>query len=158
LRHFLYLPIQYQPNKPLAMFNTKESKAASSEINGTNQIMVGTTITGDVVCDGNIRIDGILNGNLSAKGKVVIGPNGVIDGELNCQNADISGTVKAKVTVAELLTLKSTAKLNGDISTNKLSIEPGANFSGACSMGGIVKDFAKHGAGSEKRNAQEKLA
>ncbi len=152
------MPILYNPNKPLAMFNAKESKAASSESTGTNQIMAGTTITGDVVCDGNIRIDGILNGNLVAKGKVVIGPNGVIEGELNCQNADISGTVKAKVTVAELLSLKATSKLNGDISTNKLSIEPGANFSGACSMGGIVKDFAKHGAGAEKRAAQEKMA
>lgn len=140
------------------MFNAKESKSAPADSTGTNQIMAGTTITGDVVCDGNIRIDGILNGNLVAKGKVVIGPNGVIEGELNCQNADISGTVKAKVTVAELLSLKATSKLNGDISTNKLSIEPGANFTGACSMGGIVKDFATHGAVSEKRAVQEKMA
>jgi cytoskeletal protein CcmA (bactofilin family) len=152
------LPFEDNHTKPLDMFNAKDSKSTSIESNGTNQIMAGTTITGDVVCDGNIRIDGVLNGNLSAKGKVVIGPNGVIDGELNCQNADISGTVKAKVTVAELLSLKATAKLNGDISTNKLSIEPGANFSGACSMGGIVKDFTKHGAGAEKRTAQEKMA
>ena len=141
------------------MFNAKDSKSAGSlEMSGTNQIMSGTTISGDIICDGNIRIDGTLNGNLSAKGKVVIGPNGIIDGELNCQNADISGTVKAKVTVAELLSLKATAKLTGDISTNKLSIEPGANFSGACSMGGIVKDFTKHGNNAEKRSAQEKLA
>jgi cytoskeletal protein CcmA (bactofilin family) len=141
------------------MFNAKSSQnQASNEVAGTNQIMSGTTLTGDVVCDGNIRIDGNLKGNLVAKGKVVIGPNGNIDGELNCQNADISGTVKGRVTVQELLTLKATAKLNGDISANKLAIEPGANFSGACSMGGIVKDFAKHGSGNEKRAAQEKLA
>lgn len=140
------------------MFNAKDSKSAGSmDVSGTNQIMTGTTITGDIVCDGNIRIDGTLSGNLSAKGKVVIGPNGIIDGELNCQNADISGTVKAKVTVAELLTLKATAKLTGDISTNKLSIEPGANFSGACSMGGIVKDFTKHG-NQEARASKEKMA
>jgi cytoskeletal protein CcmA (bactofilin family) len=141
------------------MFNSKEGKLSDSlSVSGTNQILSGTTITGDIVCDGNIRIDGTLNGNLIAKGKVVIGPSGCIDGELNCQNADISGTVKAKVTVAEQLTLKATAKLNGDISTNKLAIEPGANFSGACSMGGIVKDFAKHGAQKENRPLQEKTA
>jgi cytoskeletal protein CcmA (bactofilin family) len=140
------------------MFNSKNDKSLNGlEVSGTNQIMAGTTINGDVVCDGNIRIDGILKGNLQAKGKVVIGQSGVVDGELNCQNADISGTVKAKVTVAELLTLKATAKLSGDISTSKLAIEPGANFSGACSMGGIVKDFSKHGAQSEKR-PQEKMA
>jgi cytoskeletal protein CcmA (bactofilin family) len=140
------------------MFNSKNDKSANGlEVSGTNQIMAGTTVNGDVVCDGNIRIDGILNGNLQAKGKVVIGPSGVVEGEINCQNADISGSVKAKVVVAELLTLKATAKLSGDISTSKLAIEPGANFSGACSMGGIVKDFSKHGTQSEKR-PQEKMA
>ncbi len=141
------------------MFNSKDSKSSDTlSVSGTNQILSGTMITGDIICDGNIRIDGTLKGNLQAKGKVVIGPSGLIDGELNCQNADISGTVKAKVTVSEQLTLKATAKLSGDISTNKLAIEPGANFTGACSMGGIVKDFTKHGAQSEKRPLQEKTA
>ncbi len=139
------------------MFNSKDSKSTETGISGTNQIMSGTTLTGDVVCDGNIRIDGTLKGNLVAKGKVVIGASGIVDGEINCQNADISGTVKAKVTVSELLSLKASAKLSGDISTNKLAIEPGANFSGACSMGGIVKEFSKHGS-SEKSEAKEKTA
>lgn len=138
------------------MFNSKESKSTESGISGTNQIMAGTTLTGDVICDGNIRIDGSLKGNLVAKGKVVIGESGFVDGEINCQNADISGTVKAKVTVSELLSLKSSAKLSGDISTNKLAIEPGATFTGACSMGGIVKEMSKHG--SEKSEAKEKTA
>lgn len=140
------------------MFNSKDSKTKDSSVSGTNQIMSGTTLTGDVVCDGNIRIDGTLHGNLVAKGKVVVGPSGIVDGEINCQNADISGSVRAKVTVAELLTLKSTAKLTGDISTNKLAIEPGANFSGACSMGGIVKEFSKHGSNAEKDQRKEKTA
>lgn len=142
------------------MFKGKDIKTATSaDGSGTNQVLFGTTINGDIVCDGNIRIDGILNGSLHAKGKVVIGPSGVIEGEVNCQNADISGTVKAKVTVAELLSLKATAKLSGDISTNKLAIEPGANFTGGCSMGGIVKDFTKHGSQSEKQQpVAEKMA
>jgi cytoskeletal protein CcmA (bactofilin family) len=138
------------------MFNSKESKSTELGNSGTNQIMAGTTLTGDVACDGNIRIDGTLKGNLVAKGKVVIGPSGIVDGEINCQNADISGTVKARVTVSELLSLKASAKLTGDISTNKLAIEPGANFTGACSMGGIVKEFAKHGV--EKAEVKEKSA
>jgi cytoskeletal protein CcmA (bactofilin family) len=138
------------------MFNSKDTKSTDTGGTGTNQIMSGTTLTGDVVCDGNIRIDGTLKGNLLAKGKVVIGASGIVDGEINCQNADISGTVKAKVTVSELLSLKASAKLSGDISTNKLAIEPGANFTGACSMGGIVKEFSKHG--SEKSESKEKTA
>lgn len=142
------------------MFNGKEIRSGhSGESSGTNQILSGTTITGDIATEGNIRIDGVLKGSLVAKGKLVVGATGVIEGEINCQNADISGTVKAKVTVADSLTLKSTAKLSGDISTNKLSIEPGANFSGACSMGGIVKDFGRIGAPAEKQKSPaEKMA
>lgn len=143
------------------MFAGKDFKNnSSSEPSGTNQILSGTTITGDIACDGNIRIDGTLKGSLVVKGKVVVGASGVIDGELKCHSADISGTVRAKITVAEFLTLKSTSKITGDISTNKLSIEPGANFSGACSMGGIVKDLSKHGAtvAEKQKNIGEKLA
>ena len=58
--------------------------------------------------------------------------------ELECQNADFSGTIKAKVTVEQLLSLKATAKFNGDVITNKISIEPGAKFTGTCNMDGGV--------------------
>jgi len=99
-----------------------------------NLIGTGTVINGDVKSNGDIRIDGTLIGSLDSKGKVVVGPTGNIDGEITCQNADISGNIKAQITVAELITLKSTAKLTGDLVTNKLAIEPGANFSGSCNM------------------------
>ncbi len=103
-----------------------------------NIIRKGTLIKGDVTCSGDIRIDGTLNGNLSSEGKVVVGPNGVIEGEIVCRNADISGTIKARLTVKELLQLKSSANIIGDINTNKLSIEPGATFTGSCNMGTVV--------------------
>ncbi len=111
--------------------------------NGTviNMIGVGTIITGDVNSNGDLRIDGTLKGSVSTEGKVVLGKNGVIEGDVVCNNADIAGEIKAKITVSQLLTLKSTAKLKGDIITNKLSIEPGAVFSGSCSMGAVIKDI-----------------
>ena len=111
--------------------------------NGTviNMIGVGTTITGDVNSNGDLRIDGTLKGSVATEGKVVLGKNGVIEGDVVCNNADIAGEIKAKITVSQLLTLKSTAKLKGDIITNKLSIEPGAVFSGSCSMGAVIKDI-----------------
>ena len=67
-----------------------------------------------------------------------------------CKDADIAGVLKAKISVSQLLSLKSSAKLNGDIITNKLSIEPGASFTGSCSMGAVIKDI-KDGGKSEKR-------
>jgi cytoskeletal protein CcmA (bactofilin family) len=68
------------------------------------------------------------------KGKIVVGPTGKIEGDIQCQNADFSGEVRATVKVSELLTLKETAKYSGDITTGKLAIEPGAQFSGTCTM------------------------
>ena len=111
--------------------------------NGTviNMIGVGTIITGDINSNGDLRIDGTLKGSVATEGKVVLGKNGVVEGDVVCNNADIAGEIKAKITVSQLLTLKSTAKLKGDIITNKLSIEPGAVFSGSCSMGAVIKDI-----------------
>lgn len=105
-----------------------------------NTIVTGTIIKGDVTASGDFRIDGTLIGSIKCKGKVVVGETGTIEGELECQNADFSGNIKAKVTVEQLLSLKATAKFNGDVITNKLSIEPGAKFTGSCSMdGGLNK-------------------
>ena len=78
---------------------------------------------------------------LKTEGKVVLGKEGVVEGDVVCQNADISGIIKAKITVSNLLSLKETAKLNGDIVTNKLSIEPGAEFTGSCSMGAVIREI-----------------
>ncbi|HBS85433.1 MAG: hypothetical protein A2W91_16625 [Bacteroidetes bacterium GWF2_38_335] len=111
------------------------AKNLPNETTEVNIILTGTTITGDINCEGNIRIDGNLTGNLNAKGKLVIGQSGSIKGEVTCRNCDISGKLEGKIVIHELLSLKSTAKLTGEIkNTNKISIEPGAVFSGTCNM------------------------
>jgi len=99
-----------------------------------NLIGTGTEITGDVICNGDIRIDGTLNGNLRTKGKVVIGDTGRAKGEVTCKNADISGKVEGKIIISELISLKPSSLITGDIVTNRLSIEPGARFTGNCNM------------------------
>ena len=124
----------------MAMFNNNP-KTTPSETPSVNLIGAGTTITGDVNCNGDIRIDGSLIGNLNAKGKVIIGSSGKVEGNINCQNSDLFGQIKGNIQVQELLSLKASANITGDISTNKLSIEPGANFTGNCSMGALVKDI-----------------
>ena len=138
------------------MFNKAMARENASEAPSVNLIGAGTVIQGDIKTNGDIRIDGTLTGSISVKGKLVIGVSGSVEGEIICQNADISGTVKAKVTVAELLSFKASAKLSGDIVTNKIAIEPGAVFSGSCSMGGVIKDIK--GERSEKSKFAEKTA
>ena len=110
------------------------AKILETENNVINQIGVGTEIVGDVSTNGDIRIDGVLTGNLKTKGKVVIGETGSIKGEISCKNSVVEGSVDGKISVSELLTLKATSLLKGDINTRKLAIEPGAKFTGHCNM------------------------
>lgn len=104
---------------------------------GINIISEGTLIKGDISASGDIRIDGELVGNINAKGRLVIGPQGKVDGEVNCNNIEISGYIKGKISVSELLTMKSSAQIFGDIVAGKLSVEPGSIFTGSCSMGDL---------------------
>ncbi len=99
-----------------------------------NLLGTGTSVKGNIISAGDIRIDGTLIGSIQSKGKVVVGPTGIVEGEIICQNADMSGNIKAHITVTELLTLKSTSRLVGDVKTSKLAIEPGAMFTGSCKM------------------------
>ena len=124
------------------MFTNKNETMKKTETKAAvNMIGAGTIITGEIVSKGDIRIDGTLKGSVNTEGRVVLGREGMIEGDVICKDADISGTINAKITVSQLLSLKTTAKLNGDIITNKLSIEPGAAFSGSCSMGAVIKDL-----------------
>jgi cytoskeletal protein CcmA (bactofilin family) len=75
-------------------------------------------------------------GNISAKGRLVIGPKGRIEGQIICNNIEISGYIKGKVTASELLNMTSTSQIIGDIIAGKLSVEPGSLFSGTCVMNG----------------------
>lgn len=110
------------------------AKILETENNVINQIGTGTEITGDVITNSDIRFDGTLVGNLKTKGKVVIGETGSIKGIIECKNSVLEGKLEGKITVTELLTLKSTCVLTGDIITRRLAIEPGAKFSGNCTM------------------------
>lgn len=99
-----------------------------------NMLATGSKIKGDFSSDSDFRIDGRFEGNISCKGKVIIGTNGVLLGNLTCTNAEIMGTTEGTLTISEMLSLKSTAKVKGDIKTKILMIEPKALFCGTCDM------------------------
>jgi cytoskeletal protein CcmA (bactofilin family) len=138
------------------MFVNNMGKNNQMELPSHNQIGTGTNIEGDIKSNGDVRIDGILTGTIQTKGRLVVGATGSIEGSIHCQNALIEGSIKGKITVSELLSLKATAKLTGDIVTNKLAIEPGATFTGSCNMGAVIKDI-KQGERTESR-PEEKAA
>jgi len=124
------------------MFTSKEEKRVAEEIsNSSNTIGKGTYLEGNVETYGNIRIEGKVTGNIKSKSKVALGRGSQVQGNIMSQNADIEGEVKGKLEVAELLVLKATAVINGDIVTGKLVVEPGAIFNGTCKMGATIKEI-----------------
>jgi cytoskeletal protein CcmA (bactofilin family) len=120
------------------MFNQKSKSDGSSESpagsGGASIIAAGTTLKGDISSNGDIRIDGTLQGNIYCTAKVVIGANGVIEGDISGQQADIMGKVSGTIKVKELLQLKGGSQVTGNIYSSKLQIEPTANFNGQCHM------------------------
>jgi cytoskeletal protein CcmA (bactofilin family) len=121
------------------------AKMIEQENNTINLIGAGTDIKGDIESTGDIRIDGTLKGNLRTRGKVVIGNTGLIKGEVVCKNSDVEGKVEGKINVQELLSLKATSSILGDISARRLAIEPGAKFTGNCNMSSesVTKDVGQ---------------
>ena len=118
--------------------NKKASDDRSSirrdSVNALNLIGQGTKITGNMTCQGDVRVDGELTGNIVAYSRIVIGPTGIVYGDIVCENADISGKIEGTIRVKELLNLKESATINGDLTTQKLVAEAGAVFNGRCSM------------------------
>ena len=106
-----------------------------NEINGQpNKIEASTRIIGEIKSNANFRIDGYLKGSITTSGKVVIGKEGVIEGNIKCLNADIEGKFNGKIEASEILNLKSTAVIEGEVQISKLIVEAGANFNAKCSM------------------------
>jgi len=137
----------------------KKTKDVADGNQASNRILAGTNIEGEVSSKGDIRVDGSLKGNINISGKLVIGENGTVEGEIKCAYATVSGKLKGTIDVTELLALEATAMVNGEVTTGKLSVEPGAKFTGSCNMGGAVrqvKDEEKEGA--SEAEAQRKLA
>jgi len=85
-----------------------------------------TKIVGDIVSKADFRIDGVVEGNITTTGKVVVGASGKISGKLNCSNADVSGSISGHIQISETLSLMSESYIQGDITTAKLSVEEGA--------------------------------
>jgi cytoskeletal protein CcmA (bactofilin family) len=121
----------------MSLFNKKSSVEQDlAASNQSNIIGKGTSITGDIESAGNLRIDGKLKGNIKCKSKVALGEGSVVEGNIVAQNAEIQGEVLGIIDVSDVLILKNTAKVSGDIRTVRLVIEDGAQFIGNCKMGG----------------------
>ena len=130
------------------MFNDK--KENQNPIGERNIIARNTSLVGDINSDGDFRVDGKIEGTIKTSGRVVIGKDGLVSGTIECNHADIEGSFSGKLIVNEILSLKSTADISGDVIMGKLSVEPGASFNATCSMKGSVKVLKNKGEETKK--------
>ncbi|SHF99174.1 Polymer-forming protein [Flavobacterium segetis] len=117
----------------------KKKKPYTELLGKTNRIVEGTVIKGDIISKADFRLDGELIGNFKTTGKLVIGPAGNVIGDIICNNLDIEGKFSGNIQVAELLNVKATASIKGEVTVGKLSVEPGADFSATCIMNTSIK-------------------
>ncbi len=110
------------------------SKNFETENRLPNIIGNGTKFVGDIETNGDLRVDGVIEGNVRSQGKFVLGGSGSVKGNIKCASAEISGSFEGKMEVSELLSLKASSYFKGEMHVNKLSIEPGAKFIGSCVM------------------------
>ena len=130
------------------MFKNSKSEEMSSpqsfDTNAIDRIAEGTTLEGSVNSAKSIRVDGKVKGSIVCAGRVVIGKTGVVEGEVDCDSADVEGTLNATITVSGLLELKATAVINGDSQLGKLKVDPGAEINGKIDMGGTLKSISNN--------------
>ncbi|RLD82368.1 MAG: polymer-forming cytoskeletal protein [Bacteroidetes bacterium] len=129
-----------------------EKKGTPKPIGERNIIAKNTTLVGDLTSDGDFRVDGKIEGTIKTTGRVVIGKEGIVNGNIECLNADVEGTFSGNLDVEEVLSLKNTAVISGDVVLGKLSVEPGATFNATCAMKGSVK-IVKDGEQKTKKTA-----
>lgn len=103
--------------------------------NGTTLIGAGTTLKGDISSNSDLRIDGTVIGNIQSTAKVVIGANGVVEGDITGNQADIIGKVTGNIKAKDLLQLRGDSIVTGNLYAEKLQVEPSAKFNGQCHMG-----------------------
>ncbi len=114
-------------------------KKDTSQLGQTNRIVEGTIIKGDITSKTDFRLDGVLIGDYNSTSKLVIGPSGEVQGDIKCVNIDIEGKFSGKLEVSELLGVKATATIKGEVVVGKLSVEPGAVFEATCVMKSNLK-------------------
>lgn len=122
------------------MFNNKTNTAGKEISTGLATIIAsGTEIHGNIESQGDIRVDGILIGNLTTSSKVLVGPSGHVKGDVSSAQAEVLGQITGNLHVSELLILKGSCEINGNIHTGQLQVDSTASFNGECHMGANTK-------------------
>lgn len=124
----------FQPNKE-APAKERITPPATSNSFSHNSIAASTSLEGEMHCEADLRIDGRVKGTVTCKARIIIGPSGIVTGDLICENAELSGKIFGNIEAKDQIYLKATGYIEGNMQTDKLIVESGARFMGNCRMG-----------------------
>ncbi len=127
-------------------------KMLDSDLNAPAETVVGPSvkIQGDLNSEGNIKIEGMVNGKVKTSQSVFIVPGAKITADVLAGNAVIGGEILGNIKISGHLVLQGTAKISGDITCSVLRVEDGAQFSGKCTMGNGGTAPVSNGTGKRK--------
>jgi len=129
------------------MFSSEKKKSTNNvqelSISQRNRISKQTILKGTIESQGDFRIEGVLEGELTTTGRVILGPEAKITGKVICEHADLEGVVDGYLEVKKSLTLKSTASVTGEVYMESLTVAPGAVFNANCKMIATLKPTTK---------------
>lgn len=134
----------------------KTKNGPIDQLGRTNRIIEETIIKGDIESVTDLRLDGVLHGNLKVKGRVVVGPKAKVIGNIECENADIEGKVEGKMFVSDLLHITETAIVKGDLFVGRLSVATGAKVEAKCDMSSTVNTLEKKGEKIESKTKENR--
>jgi len=128
------------------MFGNKKNVAdtttySSGHVSTINTLVEGTHLEGTINTQSDLRVDGQVNGTIHCDGKLIIGAPGVVEGDVVANNAVIEGRFDGNLHVHEVLDVRETAEVTGEIKTGKLLVQNGATFTGNCDMGHKIKNL-----------------
>ena len=144
------------------MFGSNKNKDAgktsimpTSSSHSLNSLVQGTVVEGKVKATNDIRVDGSIKGDLICDAKVIIGPSGSVEGTIKCVNAVIEGSFDGKMLVKELLNIRESAKVSGEVNYGKLIVQSGAVISGSYEVGGEKSNGAMKNSPDSRKVAAE---
>lgn len=121
------------------MFKGENKRISEESPDRLNRLVSGTKLTGDLVTNSSLRVDGEINGDVKCDGRLVVGEEGVINGDISATEVELDGTVSGIINAEVILTLHQTAIVKGDIRTERLVIEDGAKIEGKIYSGNLSK-------------------
>ncbi|MGB9749539.1 MAG: bactofilin family protein [Caldisericia bacterium] len=123
----------------------KGAKEEFIKDSGQSYIGEGTIVEGKIICEGSLRVDGKVKGEIEIKGVLTIGEKGIIDSNVKAGEVVIMGTVNGNVISDKKVEIFNSGKVNGDVQTPRIAIEEGGILDGKCTMNLIkeVKEKSK---------------